>query len=112
MNRLRIVVPKGRIYEQVARLLNDTGMPIESNGRTYRPITHAEGIDIKVMKPQNIPELVQLGSHDAGFTGFDWIAETGADVQEIMDLKFDPVKIVCAIPSKLLKEDLIREKSS
>ena len=47
-----------------------------------------------------------MGSHDIGFTGYDWILETEANVIEIMDLQFDPVKIVAAIPEMLVKKDL------
>jgi len=62
------------------------------------------------MKPQNIPKLLELGSHDVGFTGHDWIIETSADVEELMDLKFNPVKIVAAIPEHEQPEKLIRRK--
>ena len=50
------------------------------------------------MKPQNIARLVELGSHDIAFTGRDWVVETGARVEEIMDLGFDPVRLVAAVP--------------
>jgi len=50
------------------------------------------------MKPQNVGELLELGSHDAGFTGIDWIRESGADVHEVLDLGFDKVRIVAAVP--------------
>jgi ATP phosphoribosyltransferase len=53
------------------------------------------------MKPQNIPQLVEYGSHDFGFTGRDWILETQAHVVEMMDLGFDPVRIVAAAPAEL-----------
>ena len=53
------------------------------------------------MKPQNIPKLVELGSHDIGFTGRDWVVETDSDVHEVMDFGFDPVRIVVAIPEHL-----------
>jgi len=62
------------------------------------------------MKPQNIPSLLELGSHDVGFTGHDWVVETGADVVEIINLEFDRVKIVAAIPEALTKIDLTQKK--
>jgi ATP phosphoribosyltransferase len=54
------------------------------------------------LKPQNIAALIALGRHDCGFTGADWIEEQQADVVELLDLGFDPVRIVAAIPEALL----------
>lgn len=110
MNKLRIVIPKGRIYENVVKLLNDAGIYMQVNERGYRPIVNDAEIEIKIMKPQNIPKLVELGSHDIGFTGYDWIIETGVNIVEIMDLKLDSVKIVAAAPEKLSNENLHKRK--
>lgn len=106
MNKLRIVIPKGRIFENVVKLLNEAGIYMQVNERGYRPIVNNPEIEIKIMKPQNIPKLVELGSHDIGFTGYDWIVETGADIAEIMDLKLNPVKIVAAVPQNLSDKSL------
>lgn len=111
MDKLRIVVPKGRISENVESLLNDSGVGMKSNGRYYIPYVEDKEIAIKIMKPQNIPELVELGSHDAGFTGKDWINETNSDVEIIMDLGFNPVKIIVAIPENINIGDLKRKKN-
>ena len=59
-----------------------------------------------IMKPQNIPQLVEFGAHDVGFTGYDWIVETQSKVIEIMDLGFNPVKIVAAVPRDYSEADL------
>ena len=64
MNKLRIVIPKGRIFENVVKLLNEAGIYMQVNERGYRPIVNNPEIEIKIMKPQNIPKLVELGSHD------------------------------------------------
>jgi ATP phosphoribosyltransferase len=98
MNKLRILIPKGRIFDNVARLFSEAGFPISLTDRTYRPSLGADWLDAKIMKPQNVGELLELGSHDAGFTGIDWIKESGADVEEILDLGFDKVRIVAAVP--------------
>jgi ATP phosphoribosyltransferase len=45
-----------------------------------------------------------------GFTGYDWIAESGAEVTEIMDLGLDPVKIVAAVPSGSDEKSLLKRK--
>ncbi|MDR0495062.1 MAG: ATP phosphoribosyltransferase [Treponema sp.] len=96
--KLRLLIPKGRIFDSVARLLAESGFPLALADRTYRPNMGVDWIDAKIMKPQNVGELLELGSHDAGFTGIDWINESGADVEEILDLGFDKVKIVAAVP--------------
>ncbi len=99
MNKLKLVVPKGRIFDGVARLLEDSGIHMTACDRRYTPRVSDEAIEVKVMKPQNIAQLIEMGSHDAGFTGYDWIVETGARVEEVMDLGLDPVRIVAAGPA-------------
>jgi ATP phosphoribosyltransferase len=99
MEKLRILIPKGRIFDNVSRLFAEAGFPISLADRTYRPLIAADWLDAKIMKPQNVGELLELGSHDAGFTGIDWIRESGAEVEEIMDLGMDRVRIVAAIPA-------------
>ena len=98
---LRVLIPKGRIFEAVSRLFIDAGFPLGISDRTYRPVLGVDWLDAKIMKPQNVGELLELGSHDAGFTGIDWIKESNADVQEILDLGFDKVRIVAACPLSL-----------
>jgi ATP phosphoribosyltransferase len=98
VEKLRLLVPKGRIFDKVSALLTEAGFPVVLAERTYRPSLGADWLDAKIMKPQNVGELLELGSHDAGFTGIDWVMESGADVAEVMDLGFDKVKIVVAVP--------------
>jgi ATP phosphoribosyltransferase len=100
-DKLSVLIPKGRIFDNVSRLFAEAGFPVTLSDRTYRPATGVDWLDAKIMKPQNVGELLELGSHDAGFTGIDWIRESGADVAEILDLGFDRVKIVAAVPSSL-----------
>lgn len=52
-----------------------------------------------MLKPQNIPKLVELGSQDIAFTGYDWIVEEGAQVSQLLDTGFDAVAVVAAIPA-------------
>jgi len=96
MPKLKLVLPKGRIHDGVVGLLEDSGIRLSTCGRQYTPRSSDGEIEIKIMKPQNIAQLIELGSHDAGFTGHDWIVETGARVAEVMDLGLDRVKIVAA----------------
>lgn len=109
MEKLRILIPKGRIFDNVGRLFAEAGFPISLSDRTYRPSLGAAWLDAKIMKPQNVGELLELGSHDVGFTGIDWIKESGADVEEVLDLGFDKVRIVAAVPQDY-DEDKLKSK--
>lgn len=100
-NVLTMTVPTGRIQDKVLALLNQIGVEVNKNGRSYRPLVLQDGVQVKMLKAQNIPELVALGRHDCGFSGYDWIVERQADVVELADLGFDPVKIVAAVPEAL-----------
>ncbi len=110
MQRLRLVLPKGRIFDGVLALLGDAGFGMEVDERLYVPRVEDPYLECKIMKPQNIPTLLEIGSHDAGFTGYDWIVETGADIDEVLDLGFDPVRIVAAVPEDLAGASLEKKK--
>ncbi|HQU74726.1 MAG TPA: ATP phosphoribosyltransferase [Calditrichia bacterium] len=110
MQQLRMVLPKGRIYARVVQLLDEAGIRIDVDDRAYRPIVNDPEMSVKIMKPQNIPQLLEMGSHDIGFTGQDWIAETGSKVEVLMDLGFDPVRIVAAAPAETDPNDLKKRR--
>lgn len=98
MSKIKLVLPKGRIFAQIQDLLEKCGYKIVISGRELKPYCSDPDIEVKIMKPQNIPYLLDIGSHDIGFTGWDWCVETNCFPLEIMDLGFNPVKIVSAIP--------------
>ena len=110
MDKLKILLAKGRIYESVYELLSDVGISIHLPDRTYFPTTNQEDLAFQVVKPQIVSLLLANNKADMGFSGKDWVYANGCqdDVVEIMDLGFDPVRIVAAIPEardfdKLLK---------
>jgi len=108
-DKLRLLIPKGRIFDSVSRLLAEAGFPVALADRTYRPRMNTDWLAVKVMKPQSVGELLELGSHDVGFTGIDWLKENDAGVEELIDLGFDEVRIVAAVPF-VLDEDALRSK--
>lgn len=107
---LKLVIPKGHIFQNVLELLDEASIVCSINGRNYIPYLSDPEIEAKIMKPQNIGQLVELGAHDAGFAGLDWVEETGSQVKEIMDLGFDPVKIVAAVPDNISVSQLKKKK--
>ncbi len=112
MEKLKILLAKGRIYESVYELLNDVGISIHLPDRTYFPTTNQEDLAFQVVKPQITSALLAQNKADVGFSGKDWVYENGVQdqVEEIMDLGFDPVRIVAAIPETKDYDALLKEK--
>lgn len=100
MDKLKILLAKGRIYESVYELLSDVGISIYLPDRQYFPTTNQKDLAFQVVKPQITSLLLANNKADLGFSGKDWVYENGVqdEVVEIMDLGFDPVRIVAAIP--------------
>src|SRR5438046_3418980 len=99
---LRLGLPKGRMEQGVLTLLGDAGIRIRPGARGYRPAVSLQDTEAKTLKPQNIVEMLALGSRDVGFAGADWVAEREASVVELLDTGLDPVLVVAAAPKAML----------
>jgi len=98
---LRLGLPKGRMESSVLSLLGDAGIHVRPGARGYRPDVSLPETEAKLLKPQNVVEMLAAGSRDAGFAGADWVAELQADVVELLDTELDQVQIVAAAPGEL-----------
>ena len=87
------------------RLLSECGTAVRLGDRAYRPSLSLPGTEVKLLKPQNVVEMLHAGSRDVGFAGADWVAELGADVVQLLDTELDPVRVVVAAPAALLTSD-------
>ena len=99
---IRLGLPKGRMEEGVLALLRDAGIKVQGGKRAYRPFISLDEFEVKVLKPQNIIEMLAAGSRDIGFAGADWVAELDAQVVELLDTGLDPVRLVAAAPAAIL----------
>ena len=98
--KIRLVVPTGRMHGAVLRLLGDAGLEIPETAKSYRPVPADDRFEVKLMKAANIPTLLELGAHDIGFSGRDWLEESEADVENMLDTGLLPVRVVAAVPSE------------
>jgi ATP phosphoribosyltransferase len=103
-SELRMALPKGRMKDGVFQLMNEAGISIRAGARSYRPQLSIEGFNVKLLKPQNIIEMLHVGSRDIGFAGADWVVELNADLVELLDTRLDPVRLVAAAPTEFLED--------
>ena len=96
--RIRLTVPTGRLQSAVLELLAQAGVVITATEKNYRPPVGDDRFQVKLMKAANIATVVELGKHDLGFTGLDWVRESGAAVETLFDTGLDPVRLVAAAP--------------
>ena len=104
---VHLALPKGRIQEGVLGLLREAGVRVTSSVRGYRPTLSLPGFETKLLKPQNIVEMLAAGSRDVGFAGADWVAEKGAELVPLLETSLDPVRLVAAAPRELLEDGVL-----
>ncbi len=107
---VHLALPKGRMEQGVVDLLASAGMRLHFGVRGYRPVSSEPGFEVKLLKPQNIVEMLAAGTRDLGFAGADWVVEQGAELVELINTGLDPVRIVAAAPAELLEEGRLPER--
>ncbi|MHA7838038.1 MAG: ATP phosphoribosyltransferase [bacterium] len=100
--RLRIGLPKGSLQETTQKLFGRAGYDIRISGRSYYPSIDDPELECILIRPQEMARYVGQGVMDCGITGLDWVLETGADVEELADLRapwpnYGPVRWVLAV---------------
>ena len=99
MGIVKFVVPKGTMEEATFKIMEEAWQGrVSGRGRIYRVKISNPEIEVKILRPQEIPTYVQENFYDVGITGKDWIKETDADIKVLLDLEYGKVKQVIAIP--------------
>lgn len=96
---LRLALPKGRMQAEVVALFGDAGIRLRDGSRGYRPAISLPACEVKLLKPQNVVEMLHAGSRDIGLAGADWVEELDAELVELLDTGLDPVRLVAAAPA-------------
>jgi ATP phosphoribosyltransferase len=113
VSRIKFAIPKGHLERDTLNILERAGYHVSGDGRTYRPSINDPGIELKILRPQEIPTFVSEGVQDVGISGRDWVAENKADVEVLLDLEYSRVRLVIAVPRSWVDvnslSDLIRK---
>ncbi len=98
MEKVKFAIPAGSLAKATFEILNRSGYEVSGQERTYRPTINDPRIELKILRPQEIPVFVSEGLQDVGITGQDWIRETAADVEILQNLEYGKIKLVVAVP--------------
>jgi len=98
--RLRLAVPnKGRLLAPSLELLRGAGYAFEEPERALVAQVRNAPVDILFVRTGDVVEFVADGVADAGITGSDLLAETGAGLPEVRRLGFGRCRLVVAVPA-------------
>jgi ATP phosphoribosyltransferase len=102
---LKLVLPKGSLEKATLELFDAADLSVKrSSSVDYKAtIDDPRVIDVRILRPQEIPRYVASGLFDLGITGRDWIEETSSDVVSLGEMRYskataNPVRIVLAVP--------------
>ncbi len=101
---LRLVLPKGSLERATLELFEAADLTVRRSSEVdYRAtIDDPRVLDVRILRPQEIPTYVAEGLYDLGVTGRDWIEETASDVVSLGQLRYSknterPFSIVLAV---------------
>lgn len=100
---VRLALPKGSLEKATFALLAQAGYNLSLGARSYVPAVDDDELHVRLVRAQEIPRYVAQGVFDLGITGHDWVLETNADVEEVLELVYskasmNPCKWVLAVP--------------
>lgn len=104
---LRIAIQaKGRLNEKTVALLADAGISASIGSRSL--IAHAKGfpVDLLLLRDDDIPQAVAMGTADLGIVGLNEVEEKGAKVDKVMNLGFGACRLSLAVPREAGYRDL------
>lgn len=101
---LRLVLPKGSLERPTLELFEAADLPVRRGSSVdYRAtIDDPRIVDVRILRPQEIPRYVADGLFDLGVTGRDWIEETSSEIVSLGELHYSkatarPISIVLAV---------------
>ncbi|MCS7111122.1 MAG: ATP phosphoribosyltransferase [Ignisphaera sp.] len=113
---MKIAIPnKGRLQQPAIDLLQMAGIRLATvDEKALILPTNWNGVEIVMIRPEDIPYIIESGGADLGITGHDFVIESGAEVEELLQLGFGKARIVFAVPKAWnvsSVEDVLKIKS-
>ncbi|MFN8585183.1 MAG: ATP phosphoribosyltransferase [Dehalococcoidia bacterium] len=110
----RIAVPDGHAQRHTFASLAEAGIAFEGyeeRAAIRRPRSSLPGVEVKVIRPQDMPMAVALGAYDLALTGRDWLAAhlsafPGSPVVELADLRRSRYSLGAVVPEDLPAETI------
>jgi ATP phosphoribosyltransferase len=111
---LRLAVPDGHQQRHVVEAITDAGLALRGYdaGRCERrPQTDIDALEVKVVRPHDMPQLVALGQFDLAITGRDCLMEhlyrfPSSPVQELVDLRRGQYNLSAVVSQDLPAETI------
>lgn len=106
---VRLAVPDGHQQRHAFASLEAAGLRFEGYGESSwvrRPRSGVEGLEVKVIRPQDMPQQVALGSFDLAITGRDWLTDhlyafPASPVEEAVDLGRAGYSLAAVVPDSI-----------
>ncbi len=102
-DRLRLAIPnKGRLVDPTLALLHDAGLVFEEHDRSLVAHVQNHPLDVLFVRTGDVIEFVNDGVADAGITGGDILAESGANLRTLCNLGYGRCRLAAAAPADAL----------
>lgn len=111
---MRIAVPDGHAQRHTVEALAAAGIAFDGydeSAAVRRPTSAIDGVEVKVMRPQDMPRAVALGAFDLALTGRDWLAAhlaafPSSPVVELCDLRRSKYRMGAVVSEDLPAETI------
>jgi ATP phosphoribosyltransferase len=111
---VRIALPDGHQQREAPEVCRRAGLKLDrydEDASVARPLAADEDIDVKVIRPQDMPQMVAVGSFDLAITGRDCLLNhlaqfPSSPVEEIANLERQRYRWAAVVDQTLQAKDL------
>ena len=111
---LRLAIPDGHQQRHVFGALAKAGIAFDGyDEKTYvrRPTSTIDGLEVKVIRPQDMPQLIAFGEFDIAITGRDLLLEhtfafPSTPAMEVLDLQVSQYNLSAVVDGNLPADNI------